>query len=32
MFIYLIQHAEAKREEEDPERGLTEKGFMDDHP
>jgi len=29
MFIYLIQHAEAKREEEDPERGLTEKGFKD---
>lgn len=29
MFIYLIQHAEAKKEEEDPERGLTLKGFND---
>lgn len=29
MKIYLVQHAEAKREEEDPERGLTEKGIED---
>lgn len=29
MFLYLIQHAEAKREEEDPERHLTEKGKVD---
>lgn len=29
MFLYLVQHAEAKREEEDPARGLTEKGFQD---
>lgn len=29
MRIYLIQHGEAKREEEDPERGLTEKGKED---
>lgn len=29
MFLYLVQHAEAKREEEDPARGLTEKGFRD---
>lgn len=29
MKIYLIQHAEAKREEEDPERGLSEKGIED---
>lgn len=29
MFIYLVQHAEAKREEEDPERDLTEKGRLD---
>ena len=26
MFLYLVQHGEAKREEEDPLRGLTEKG------
>lgn len=29
MLLYLIQHAEAKREDEDPQRGLTEKGFAD---
>jgi phosphohistidine phosphatase len=26
MYLYLVQHAEAKREEEDPTRNLTEKG------
>jgi phosphohistidine phosphatase len=29
MFLYLVQHAEAKREAEDPERDLTEKGRLD---
>jgi phosphohistidine phosphatase len=29
MFLYLVQHAEAKREEEDPGRDLTEKGRQD---
>jgi phosphohistidine phosphatase len=29
MLLYLVQHAEAKREEDDPERGLTDKGFRD---
>lgn|SRR5574341_732267 len=29
MLLYLVQHAEAKKEEEDPERGLTDKGFKD---
>jgi phosphohistidine phosphatase len=29
MFLYLVQHGEAKREEEDPQRGLTDKGFKD---
>ena len=29
MFVYLVRHGEAKRAEEDPERGLTEKGFLD---
>ncbi len=29
MFLYLVQHAEAKREEEDTARGLTEKGIQD---
>lgn len=29
MFLYLVQHAEAKKEEEDPSRGLSEKGFQD---
>lgn len=29
MRLYLVQHAEAKREEEDPNRDLTEKGRAD---
>lgn len=29
MLLYLIQHAEARREAEDPERGLTETGLTD---
>jgi phosphohistidine phosphatase len=29
MFLYLVQHAEAKKEEEDPARGLSEKGLND---
>ncbi|MBI5197842.1 MAG: phosphohistidine phosphatase SixA [Nitrospirae bacterium] len=29
MFLYLVRHAEAKSEEEDPSRGLTEKGVQD---
>jgi len=29
MFLYLVQHAEAKREEDDPQRDLTDKGRMD---
>lgn len=29
MFLYLVQHAEAAREEEDPARDLTEKGHGD---
>lgn len=29
MFLYLVQHAEAKREEEDPLRPLSEKGLQD---
>jgi len=29
MVLYLVQHAEAKREEEDPARDLTEKGRRD---
>ncbi len=29
MFLYLVQHGEARKEEEDPSRGLTKKG-MDD--
>ncbi len=29
MFLYLVQHGEAKREDEDPARGLTEKGGAD---
>lgn len=29
MLLYLVQHAEAKKEEEDPARGLTEKGLQD---
>ncbi len=27
MYLYLIQHGEAKGEKEDPERGLTDKGI-----
>jgi phosphohistidine phosphatase len=29
MILYLVQHAEAKRKEEDPARDLTEKGRRD---
>jgi phosphohistidine phosphatase len=29
VLLYLVQHAEAKREVEDPTRGLTDKGFRD---
>jgi len=29
MHLYLVRHAEAKKEEEDPERGLTDGGFRD---
>ena len=29
MLLYLVQHGDAKREDEDPERGLTEKGMAD---
>jgi phosphohistidine phosphatase len=29
MLLYLVQHAEAKSEEEDPKRDLTEKGSLD---
>jgi phosphohistidine phosphatase len=29
MFLYLVQHGEAKREEDDPARGLTDKGVQD---
>jgi|UniRef100_A0A7C3ZBQ4 phosphohistidine phosphatase len=29
MLLYLVQHAEAKKEEEDPQRDLTEKGRQD---
>ena len=29
MLLYLVQHAEAKREAEDPARDLTEKGRLD---
>lgn len=29
MFLYLVQHAEAKRKEEDPGRDLTDKGRLD---
>ncbi len=29
MLLYLVQHAEAKREEEDPSRSLSEKGLQD---
>ncbi len=29
MFLYLVQHGEAKKEEDDPQRGLTDKGSRD---
>lgn len=29
MFVYLVQHAEAKSEKEDPSRSLSEKGMHD---
>jgi len=29
VLLYLVQHAEAKKEAEDPTRGLTDKGFRD---
>lgn len=29
MYLYLVQHGEAKGEAEDPERGLTGKGVED---
>jgi phosphohistidine phosphatase len=29
MNLYLVQHAEAKREEEDPQRSLSKKGWTD---
>ncbi len=29
MFLYLVQHGEARKEEEDPARGLTDKGLQD---
>lgn len=29
MFLYLVQHGDAKKEEEDPKRGLSEKGARD---
>jgi len=29
MFLYLVQHGEAKREEEDPSRSLSDKGVDD---
>ncbi len=29
MFLYLVQHGEAKSKEEDPLRGLSDKGFED---
>ena len=29
MFLYLVQHADAKKEEEDPYRSLSEKGIQD---
>lgn len=31
MFLYLVQHAEAKKEEIDPTRPLSEKGIQDIH-
>ena len=29
MFLYLVQHGEAKSKENDPSRGLSDKGFED---
>jgi len=29
MYLYLVQHGEAKKEDEDPARGLTAKGIED---
>ena len=29
MFVYLVRHGEARSAEDDPERGLTEQGFLD---
>jgi phosphohistidine phosphatase len=29
MFVYLVQHADAKKEEVDPSRSLSEKGLQD---
>ena len=29
MFVYLVQHAEARNEQEDPSRSLSEKGIHD---
>ena len=29
VLLYLVQHAEAKKEADDPARGLTDKGFRD---
>jgi phosphohistidine phosphatase len=29
MLLYLVQHGESKTEAEDPQRGLTDKGFKD---
>jgi phosphohistidine phosphatase len=29
MFLYLVQHAEAKKEEEDTSRPLSERGIQD---
>ncbi|MGC8866750.1 MAG: phosphohistidine phosphatase SixA [Elusimicrobiales bacterium] len=29
MYLYLVQHADAKTEEQDPQRGLSQKGFDD---
>ena len=29
MYLYLVQHAEAKSKDEDPARGLTDKGWAD---
>ena len=29
MYLYLVQHGDAKREEEDSSRGLTQRGIDD---